>query len=91
MLRFSVSLADYVLGENKRVSRSVLFYCPACTFLRQGVLRALLSRTLDGANMQHCCARLKKNRFSGTLSTEKREIGAEGGINHSTLHNMLCL
>lgn len=91
MLRFSVSLTDDVLRENKCMSRSVLFQCPACTLPRQGVSRTLLSRTLNTANKWHCCSWLKINHLSGTLSMEKSEIGAEGGMNHSTLHNMLFL
>lgn len=89
VLRISVSLTNDVLREKRCMSRSVLFYCPACTFPGQGVPRTLLSRTLNGTNMRSCFP-LKRNHLSGTLSTEKSEIGA-GGMNHGTLHNMLSL
>jgi len=73
------------------MSRSVLFYCFACTFPRQGVPQTLLSMTLNSTNMRHGCSQLKINHLSGTLSTEKSETGVGRGMNHSSLHIMLSL
>lgn len=64
--------------------------CPdLCCFT---ALRALSSgRKFLRHFLWHRCSWLKINHFSGTLSTEKSEAGAGGGMNHSTLCNMLCL
>lgn len=89
MLRFSVSLTDNILRENRHMCRPVLFYCLVCPFLGKEVPWTYLSRTLNVTNLWRCCSLLKINHLSGTLSIEQSETEAGGGMNHSTLHNML--